>query len=185
MASHSKYILEGDKQIDIFDDVFSLDYRSFLYSAAKASNFRIGWSDSDIPERKPHDYFLHSVWTDDNVKEFGIFQLLKDTYIGQFLEGYELVKTVLNLSTPSDVNYVHIHPEGRVLLYYVNLDWHEGWHGETQFYSENLKHVQFTSPYTPGRILMFDGNIPHAIRPQSIIGPQYRFTLSLFINKTN
>jgi hypothetical protein len=70
-----------------------------------------------------------------------------------------------------------------VLLYYVNLEWREGWHGETLFFQENLKDVAFTSVYTPGRLIAFDAKIPHTIRPQSHIAAQYRFTLAMVFNK--
>ena len=100
-----------------------------------------------------------------------------------FIKEYDIGKTVINLSTPSDVNYVHTHPEDKILLYYVNAEWREGWHGETQFYSEDLKQIQFSSPYTPGRLILFNANIPHTIRPQSIIGPQFRFTLAMGLSK--
>ena len=65
-------------------------------------------------------------------------------------------------------------------MYYVNLDWEDGWYGETMFYNPNdLDEIVFTSAYKPGRIILFDGNIPHAIRPQSIKGPKYRMTLTV------
>jgi hypothetical protein len=67
-------------------------------------------------------------------------------------------------------------------LYYVNLEWRDGWYGETFFYSDDLKDVAFTSLYVPGRILLFDGDIPHAIRPQSVAGPKYRITISTFFD---
>ena len=69
------------------------------------------------------------------------------------------------------------------VLYYINLDWRDGWHGETLFYNpNNLKEIIYTSLYIPGRIILFDGSIPHAIRPQSIKAPKFRFTLSLFFD---
>ena len=30
--------------------------------------------------------------------------------------------------------------------------------------------------------LLFDGTIPHAIRPQSVAGPKFRITISMFYN---
>ena len=44
------------------------------------------------------------------------------------------------------------------------------------------KDIIYTSPYTPGRIIVFDATIPHAIRPQSVIGPKFRFTLASFFD---
>jgi len=60
------------------------------------------------------------------------------------------------------------------------LNWEDGWYGETMFYDPNdLEKVSYTSLYKPGRIILFDGSIPHAIRPQSIRGPKYRISLTL------
>ena len=81
------------------------------------------------------------------------------------------------------MHYLHIHQKQQVCLYYVNLDWRDGWHGETLFYNpDNLKEIAYTSLYIPGRIILFDGSIPHAIRPQSVKAPKFRFTLSLFFD---
>ena len=96
-----------------------------------------------------------------------------------------LSKTILNLSVPSDVHYTHTHQEKKILLYYLNLEWRDGWHGETHFYSEDLTSIQYSSPYTPGRLIVFDANIPHTIRPQSIIAPNHRFTLALIYDTAN
>ena len=49
------------------------------------------------------------------------------------------------------------------------------------FYNpDDINSIEYTSSYVPGRIILFDGNIPHAIRPQSINAPKYRFSLSVF-----
>ena len=45
-----------------------------------------------------------------------------------------------------------------------------------------MKEILYTSLYQPGRILLFDGYIPHAIRPQSVKGPKFRLSLSLFFD---
>ena len=80
-----------------------------------------------------------------------------------------------------DVHYIHHHESDQVALYYVNMDWNDGWYGETIFYDEfDQNKIGFTTPYIPGRIILFDGVIPHAIRPQSVEGPKFRITISLF-----
>ena len=83
-----------------------------------------------------------------------------------------------------DVHYIHHHRTRHVALYYANLDWEDGWYGETIFYDEfDENNIIFTSPYVPGRIILFDGNIPHAIRPQSIDGPKFRISITLFFDE--
>ena len=82
------------------------------------------------------------------------------------------------------MHYIHAHWDKQIALYYVNLDWKDGWYGETLFYDPlNLQKIDFASSFIPGRILLFDGSIPHTIRPQSIKGPKFRMTLSLIYSK--
>ena len=89
--------------------------------------------------------------------------------------------TVVNLVRSNDIHTIHHHKMSQVALYYVNMDWQDGWYGETIFYDElDRNKIDFTSPYIPGRIILFDGKIPHAIRPQSVDGPKFRITLSFF-----
>ena len=53
----------------------------------------------------------------------------------------------------------------------------------TLFYDNSLINVESAVSFVPGRIVIFDGTIPHTIRPQSTYGPDYRFTISCFIRK--
>ena len=186
MIKHRSLLLENDRKLDIFDNVFPMTLRTTFFNFCKNSYFKIGWSDTSVPERKAHDYFLHSAYSQQDVDDLGIFKYFKNTPISDRIGNLRLKRTVLNLSTPSDVHYIHVHgTEDLVVLSYVNLDWQDGWHGETQFYSEDCKEIQFTCPYTPGRVIAFDPKIPHAIRPQSIIAPQYRFTLTMCFDSLN
>ena len=70
------------------------------------------------------------------------------------------------------------------MLGYLNLNWRDGWYGETWFFDKfDFNKIIFASALAPGRIILFDGQIPHTIRPQSKVGPKFRMTLSLFYNK--
>jgi hypothetical protein len=170
------------KCIRVYDDLFEAQCRASAYLFAQQSNFVIGWADGAIVEKQANK-FLHSVYSHDDVDRLGILDKIAKSEAAHELDGYTLNKTILNLSTAADTNYTHTHPEDKVLLYYVNLEWFDGWHGETLFFSEDHKDVVFASPYTPGRLISFDGTIPHTIRPQSHIAAQYRFTLALVFNK--
>ncbi|MFN5251305.1 MAG: hypothetical protein ACK5DE_09660 [Bacteroidota bacterium] len=175
-------VCQYDKRIRVYDALFDFHYRADVYSFAQKSYFSIGWADGAIVEKQANR-FLHSVYSEDDVGRLGILKKIAESEAAGELDGYKLTNTILNLSTASDTNYVHTHPEDKVLLYYVNLEWFDGWHGETLFFSEDHKDVAFASPYTPGRLISFDAKIPHTIRPQSHIAAQYRFTLTLIFNK--
>ena len=175
-------LVDQGKRIAIYDDAFDFKFRQKAYDFCSKSIFVIGWADSPIIENQNHRY-LHSIWSEEDLERLGIIEEIKKSSVAQELENYKLEKCVLNLSTPSDCNFQHTHLQSKIILYYVNLEWKDGWHGETLFYDESLKNIVFASPYTPGRITVFDGSIPHTIRPQSSNASNYRFTLALLYNK--
>ena len=170
------------RAITVYDDLFDLHYKQKVYSFAQSSLFQIGWVDDDVVERQANR-FIHSRYSADDISRLGLLDQIAGSSAAGEIQGYDLAHAVLNLSSAADTNYVHAHAQDKVLLYYVNLEWREGWHGETLFFQENLKDVAFTSVYTPGRLIAFDAKIPHTIRPQSHIAAQYRFTLALVFNK--
>jgi len=169
--------MSGD--ITIFDDLLSFDDRLKAYQFMKSSFFKIGWNDSITEEHAKYSY-LHSNYSDDDLTNLGIYSKIMESDAGKLVAGMTKTKAIVNLSLPSDVNFIHSHPEKKVILYYVNVNWEEGWHGETLFFNESRKKIEFASPYTPGRIIVFDAKIPHTIRPQSHIASNYRFTFSIF-----
>ena len=179
---HKTILLEGGKQIDIFDDVFDLQFQSDAYMYATMSNYRIGWGDTVVFEDQIHK-FLHASYKMDDINALGILDKLVGTPIAPLFDGLQMTRSVVNLSVPSDSYFTHVHPESKILLYYMNPRWQDGWHGETMFYEDDAKTITFASPYTPNRVIVFDGQVPHAIRPQSQIAPHYRFTLALIYDK--
>lgn len=183
---HPKVIREVEvdngRKLRVYDDVFDMEYRHNLYTFAQKSMYRIGWADGPVVEHKKHQ-FLHSFYSPEDIERIGLIPKLQTTPVAQEMDGFNLSKCVMNLSTPSDSNFIHAHPEDKVLLYYINLEWHDGWHGETLFYDEPGKEVVFASAYTPNRLIAFDAKIPHTIRPQSPIAPFYRLTLAMIYTK--
>ena len=51
------------------------------------------------------------------------------------------------------------------------------------FTKKDRKTISLANPYTPNQLIVFDGKVPHTIKSQNLIGPSYRFTISLFFNK--
>lgn len=177
-----EYVVDKNKNITVYDDLFSLQYRTYLYKFVNSSLFRIGWEDSSDQDKQSYRN-LYSSYSDKDFYDSGFICELEKTDAIKELDGYKISKVIVNLSTPSDVNFIHIHQQSKVLLYYVNLDWKDGWFGETLFYSENQRNVDYCSPYTPGRLIAFDASIPHCIRPQSVLAQLFRFTLSIILTK--
>lgn len=177
-----KHTTKDGYNIEIYDDIFSLQFKLNAYDFVKKSLFRLGWDDSTVPERKSHDLHLHSEYSREDLERLGIIRELEGSPLLDSLAGYEIKRTVVNLTLPCSTFYIHHHPQSKILLYYVNIEWKDGWHGETMFYSDSLKEVEYCSPFTPGRIILFDGKCPHALRPQSFTAPQLRFTLAVIFD---
>jgi|TARA_R100001460_G_scaffold44827_2_gene81781 Rps23 Pro-64 3,4-dihydroxylase Tpa1-like proline 4-hydroxylase len=172
--------------IQTFDDIIPLVDRTWLYGMTIKSNYQIqGWSDRDDLElSNKHD--LHSKWSWEDLERSKILPYIEKVLKKSKFSKYTLndfTGCTINAVKPGDYYYIHTHLKGSIsILYYINLNWRPEWAGETLFYTDNMKDVKFTSPYVPGRFILFDHE-PHTIRSQTINGPAWRFTLALFLQK--
>lgn len=174
-----KFTTLAGKAIDIYDGVVPSLFRNDMFSFANSLSFRLGWIDGQYAESATRRH-LHAALTHTQLYQMGLFDAIKNTPIEERLADMIPSKSVCNLSNPSDVYFPHTHPSGTtVLLYYVNPVWDHSWYGETIFYSEDEKDIELALPYTPGRIVVFDATIPHAIRPPSSACVDRRYTLSV------
>ena len=162
--------------IDIYDNsVPMLSRLHMLEYLKKECGWFLGWADRE--DETPQ---LHALVNNANPKVFDLLENIRETETFlERIEGLDCDKVIANLSTSASVHISHAHPEKLVTLYYANVEWKEEWEGETMFFDEDGE-IEFTSRYVPGRIIMFDGSMPHTIRAQSIAGPPYRFSLSYF-----
>jgi Rps23 Pro-64 3,4-dihydroxylase Tpa1-like proline 4-hydroxylase len=103
---------------------------------------------------------------------------------------YTISRSYINLGIHSDIHKIHVDDfvskKSITCLIYLNRNWDCDWGGETIFYDDERKDIKFISPYIPGRIIIFDGSIPHSAKPQHFNAPPYRFTLALkFVSINN
>jgi Rps23 Pro-64 3,4-dihydroxylase Tpa1-like proline 4-hydroxylase len=68
---------------------------------------------------------------------------------------------------------------GKTLLYYGNKQWDKNWGGSTLFYNDDCQDIIYNCSFIPGRIVIFDSDIPHSATPQHFIADPFRFTLAL------
>jgi hypothetical protein len=162
-----------------FDNTVPFEQMQFIYNFVSRSYFRLGWEDRhDI--KTPN---IHSRYTEEEVKSCGLYPYIKKIIDENNYGNNKFVECIVNLSKSGDYNFCHTHKDKIVLLYYVNLNWQDGFGGETIFYDDDLINAKSVSSFVPGRIILFDGAIPHTIRAQSTYGPDYRFTISYFLEK--
>jgi len=167
--------------IKIYDNTVPFNVQQIVYNRILHSLFRIkGWEDRhDLDMNKPD---LHSNWSFEDLSESKLFPYIYKALNADggstVVKGFD--KCIVNLTKPGDYHYTHTHGDNTtVVLYYANLEWQDGWAGETLFYDDE-RNLMSACEYTPGRILKFSGDTPHTIRPQSFKAPQFRFTISVF-----
>lgn len=164
-----EHIVNDNKKIHVFDNLLSFEDRETMFNILKRSYFTI----SSLPNGNEN---MHAMYDEKASNSLPLAKVIQNSQIKDLIEGMRPTRSVLNLSFPSSHHLVHSHTHKKVVLYYPNLEWKQDWYGETVFYNESITEVSFCCHYTPGRIVVFDGSIPHSIRPQSIAGPQFRMT---------
>jgi hypothetical protein len=95
----------------------------------------------------------------------------------------EIFRQYINFSTTDTVDMIHVDapistPNAYTLLHYGNFIWNKNWHGETVFYNLNADEILFSVMPKPGRIVIFDSNIPHCARPPSKLADYSRYTIA-------
>lgn len=173
-----QYTLSSGKKIYVFDGLVPLQLRDKLFTFIVDSKYRIGWADGKSETSIKHK-FLYSSYNTQDDENAGLLPFLRTTQVNDLISGLEQTKSMINLSVPSDTHFAHAHPEKIVVLYYANMEWEHHWHGETLFYTEDLSEIELALRYTPGRVVVFDASIPHAMRPQSTSADHYRFTYAM------
>jgi SM-20-related protein len=99
-------------------------------------------------------------------------------------EAYTAYRAYTNYAAFGDMLYTHTDctPDQRGLtaLWFLSTPWEPEWGGETMFFDASGDAMFCTSP-RPGRLVLFDGAIPHVGRPPSRIcyAPRYSFAIKL------
>ena len=172
-------------EITVYDNVFNWDLnKQILLNCTKAPYF-FGWQDTfNIEEAFIHSQISNDTWK--NMNQNGWKDLLNpliDSNPFKDVDVNKIVNSVINCDTTNDSHTVHTHKNQDVILYYVNDEWQDGWGGETFFYDEYGKEIIYTSPYTPNRMIKFNGELVHRFNGPSRSGPKFRFSISTFIWK--
>jgi hypothetical protein len=152
----------GYKKIYIFDDLFSFGERSIFYKFILNSKYMIDGGNGPLTRYHNH---IFSNFCDDDVINMGFyntkgFDILNNKFNFNKTEKKQIR---VNCSTSSESCEIHNDGKGLTLLYYVNLNWELSWSGHTLFLNENITDIEYAAAYKPGRIVVFDGTIPHMI----------------------
>lgn len=94
----------------------------------------------------------------------------------------EIERMYVNAYNYGDCPTIHADHSGAghyTVLYYANEEWDANWSGETVFYNESRDEIRTSVFPKPGRIVSFDGRIPHVAREPNRICPVVRYTIAI------
>jgi hypothetical protein len=186
--NYHKHITKSGKVIEVWDNLFSFAERSKMFAQMRDIPFQF-WSAYDtLITDQSSSFIIKSPWKKEDLYNFGIFDLPgADPLINIFKE-YHFHRAWVNLQTPIDRLRYHsdmFDPGYKSMLFYLNLHWDQEWHAPTVFRSDDLSEVEFISDFVPGRVVVFDSNIPHKATQAPLESQQYRFTLNSVWKKKN
>ena len=124
--------------LQVFDNKVPYTIRENLLDYCTRSSFRLGWTDRPPIENDKSIPNIYSSWSNNNLSESKILPYIAECMDETpFFTCRHIESIILNLIRPSDVHFIHSHPNKQVALYYCNLTWEDGWYGETMFYDPN------------------------------------------------
>jgi hypothetical protein len=175
---HKRLVTSNGKEIEIWDNLLSYKNRSEIYDFVKNSYFVCDGLDNSHIENSGH----YNLVSNFSPKDLETSKLLKNVpEVFDKVKHYDINQVRVNLSTLNDKN--HFHCDGKdddknfkTLIYYPNMKWDIEWGGYTLFANDDLTEIEHTLVYTPGRFILFDGEIPHCIGAPTNMAPSYRFT---------
>jgi hypothetical protein len=173
------------RNIHVFDNVLDHKAQYYFYRYIKNLSYKCNNVDSAVNTNNGFIKFRSDI-TPEQELDMNFFNAIQSQKCLGLIKDYKIHSMYVNLGIPTDCHQLHTDiassitniDECLTLLYYVNCDWNINWGGETLFYNNDLSGIEYTSFFKPGRIILFDGSIPHSARPQSFSSNQYRFTLA-------
>ena len=171
--------MDTNKLIRIHDNLFTFDQRSNFFQVFKRSLFRALGEDSDLNLYPGQQLFSTYTLEDLAVSGFqnteGYIKLDKEYN----LSSRDIKQIRINLSTAAEKNSAHTDRAGVTLLYYPCTEWKIEWGGHTIFLNENADDIIYISAYKTGRVVVFDGTIPHLVIPPTALCPINRLVLAI------
>ncbi len=166
----------SNKIIHVYDDLFSYAERYNFYLFYSNSLFNITGNDSASSSYRKQIFSRYS-YVDlemTGMLETEGFKFISKKYD---LPSKEIHQIRVNCSNAAEDCSFHTDcKDGLTFLYYSNMVWDNEWAGCTLFSSEDLQEVEYCSFFKPGRVIVFNGSIPHMILPPNMYAKENRLS---------
>ena len=173
----TKYDVDG-KDIYVYDDVFSYSEIKNHYNYTTQLSFYKNNRDDTHINIPQSDLKWNCDFTKEHVQKYGLFTVYKKRL--EFLKNNDvsIVRQYVNCSTFETVDNVHVDGSNiYTLIHFINFEWNINWFGETIFLNNDFTEIMKSIMLKPGRIILFDGSIPHSARTTSKICPYPRYNI--------
>lgn len=170
--------IEG-RHVRVYDDLVALPVMQELTTVFKKAGF--ARTEVARPETGNYRHWVAEISLN-TVEQIPVHQATMDA-ARDFdpLVRYRIYRSYCNYAAYGDMLFTHTdcRPEEKDLtaLWYIAPEWDVEWGGETLFYNAQMDAEVVVSP-RPGRLVIFDGRIPHVGRPPNRICYAPRFTLA-------
>lgn len=174
----------SDRLIHTYDNLFSYHERRKFFMFVRNSKYLCVGKDNVL--MTVHDGMqIYSSYSIQDAENMGFLKSepIKKLYTLYDLRDEDIHQIRINLTTNSEKNHIHTDPTGITLMYYVNLEWKVEWGGHTLFMDDEVKNARYTCIYEPGKVVLFDGSIPHMIMTPSSLCPFHRYSLVIQYKK--
>jgi SM-20-related protein len=166
-------------RIDIHDGLISDDLVNALFQSIHQPVYMFGQKSN---EGDDFGFWIANI--DDEIRNtVPALRTLWETVDREIVRGSCAIERMyVNAYTYGDCPTVHLDNAGEgsfTVLYYANYEWNHNWSGETVFYNEARDEIIRAVYPKPGRIVSFDGRIPHVAREPNRICPVVRYTIAI------
>lgn len=160
--------------VQIWDDL--LDDR-FILDLDEKSNY-FNWTLNNIANKRSYPNFTkgsHLLWGvklyEKNNPNKSFDPIIKDLYLhltkNVISQNFDLISSHLNGQFIGQKGSCHIdskpNSKSYTLMVFINYKWKKEWGGEFQLLKKCKDNIEVTHSieYIPGRVILFDGSIPH------------------------
>lgn len=180
-AKISKQGMVEGKRIAVFDDLVEAAAVQRLAASLEQSGFIK--SEVARPETRQFKHWAVNI-PEAQTQQLPIYAPTMEA-VAVFAGGegrYRMYRSYCNFAAYGDMLFIHTdaQPGSRELtvLWFIAPEWNPEWGGETLFFNTALDAEYVVSP-RPGRLVVFDGAIPHVGRPPNRIcfAPRYTFAM--------
>ncbi|MFJ2545629.1 2OG-Fe(II) oxygenase [Pseudomonas sp. NPDC087612] len=182
----------GEKDVQVVDDFVTVDEQCKVVQQLKGAIWRYGWPVNTATHSRPcwHTFIAGAgrqkfLCAEDELKSSDAWSFLFPFWARvkqQYMQDATLIGVYANGQTFAQESPIHRDnqpgEEGQTVLMFCNEFWPTSWGGELVFYDHPKNDIIKAVLPKPGRIVVFNGSVPHNARSPALSCDQLRMTLA-------